>query len=344
MKNKVTDSFSKFASEATAGYQSYEQSDNGHLYRGVGKSIVHIPVDDMIALGRDSKDQELEAKKAKIVRKALYKYRLFGECVIIGDGENITVAREMDVMRNLTEWNTYDLVEWREHNIKGFPFSLHLIREDVLSEETPLFSKLGVGVLTDIKQSLALYLEMINTSVQIARTKSIDVLTSDGLDDALTTTVGRTMAQQRIEAIAQIRSVYGVMLLDSTTEFTTIEKNLTSLDNIIKECKIHLCSVCRIPMSRLFERSVGGLTQNGQMEQESYRDLIRQYQIIAEPIYKYLDEIWGDSGEFRQVKNTVDKDVELANTSIVNYLTSLMELDVIDDVQVKTLLEKKGVL
>ena len=344
-KKAINDNFNEFVRGMR---QEHRDTTYGlDLYQGLGKVIVHCVGDDLTAVGRTSKDSGLEHRKMSILKSAISTYRLVGEVVIISDSKEMKVCDEIDLVREFSGFNSYKRVLYRGEDITGFPFYLHLTREDKAyslgSANNNNSGNLGVGILEDCREEIEGYRKAMRVSNRLLKTKAIDILTIEGLNEILLTTGGQDTVQERLNSINFLKSVFDTLLLDDNTEFTTADKQLGGVQDIIEENKIALCSATSIPMSRLFGKTKSGMAYSAVEEMKNYNNLLSFYRKMVDPLLEYLDLIWGDKGEWNKELN-LNKEDEIANQTIVNYVITLREKNIINDRQALKVLEKKGIV
>lgn len=82
----------------------------------------------------------------------------------------------------------------------------------------------------------------------------------------------------RMEIIAMYKSIVHVMLLGEGEEYTRDSATLAGIEGVMDRFMMRVSATSRIPVSRLFGRSAGGLNATGEGDESNYFDWIRSRQ------------------------------------------------------------------
>lgn len=95
----------------------------------------------------------------------------------------------------------------------------------------------------------------------------------------------------RFQLAATAKGINGALLLDSEEEYHQKSANFSTLPDIIDRFMQVVSGAARIPVTRLFGTSPGGLNATGESDMRNYYDLVKQQQTLeVEPALALLDE------------------------------------------------------
>lgn len=95
----------------------------------------------------------------------------------------------------------------------------------------------------------------------------------------------------RIAIFNQVASANNVVAIDKNTEtFENISLNLSGVSDVMNQNISYVCSIARIPITKLFQNSLNGMNPTGEFETNSFYDTIREDRAnIVDP---HLDTIF----------------------------------------------------
>ena len=97
------------------------------------------------------------------------------------------------------------------------------------------------------------------------------------IEDESSAFVSGTNVGTRISMFNRIQSVANVIAIDKETEdFENVSVNVQGLDDIMNQNVQYVCSIARIPVSKLFQNSLKGLNPTGEFETNSFYDTIKE--------------------------------------------------------------------
>ncbi len=127
---------------------------------------------------------------------------------------------------------------------------------------------------------------------------SVDIISVDGLSNALAAGQ-KDVIQTRFEMYDFLKSVFNMVVIDSTEQFNNRQINLSGMDKIIEIIYDLLAGATDIPATRLIARSARGMNATGEGDQKNYYDMIASKQRKQlKPQLHRLDDIlamnlWG---------------------------------------------------
>ncbi len=119
---------------------------------------------------------------------------------------------------------------------------------------------------------------------------------------------GMTQAYNRMEIINASKSIINAVMLGENEDYTTEDRSLAGVADVIDRGMMNLSSVCGIPVTLLFGRSPGGMNATGESDLRNYYDdvssrqeivLLPELQTLVNQIasYVYPEERETDEGE-----------------------------------------------
>lgn len=121
---------------------------------------------------------------------------------------------------------------------------------------------------------------------------NVDVVTSEGLSDAVATKEGEARVTKRFQLAAMMKSFNRMLLLDGGETYEKKSNQFANLDKIWLQFMVDVCGAADIPMTRLFGQSAAGLNATGDNDVRNYYDMIsakQEAELRAQ--LEYLDEI-----------------------------------------------------
>jgi phage-related protein (TIGR01555 family) len=104
-------------------------------------------------------------------------------------------------------------------------------------------------------------------------------------------TTYETLMQRRFALAMAAKGINGTLMLDAEEEYSQKSASFSTLPDILDRFMQIVSSAARIPMTRLFRMSPGGLNATGESDMRSYYDDVRKEQTLEiEPAMHILDE------------------------------------------------------
>jgi hypothetical protein len=102
--------------------------------------------------------------------------------------------------------------------------------------------------------------------------------------------------------VAELRSIYGDLIVDSEDDVVSVAQALTNLDSVDTITLRRLALVTSIPVPLLVGESVQGLNSTGAQERQSFQDMIEglQYDYLADPITDLCGRVGIDDVRFKE--------------------------------------------
>ena len=131
-----------------------------------------------------------------------------------------------------------------------------------------------------------------SAAAQMVQEANTDIVTVDGLSQILQTGEGTNAMLERFSAWKDIKSVFGVSILDSTEEYDQKKIQLSGVKDLIWEYLRMVAASVGIPATRFLSASPDGLNATGESDLVNYIEMLQGLQRdIFEPRLKVMDFI-----------------------------------------------------
>jgi phage-related protein (TIGR01555 family) len=307
----ATSYYSKSLSEAQA--TALWRSD------GIASAIIEcVPHDalrsgfDFVSDGYDSSNLRSrweDLRLVEVVRRALCMERAYGcSAIIIGDdsatdseltGQPISLTctgssiRPIKVFDDITKSHYGQPAFWEHTDSRGRKSVFHHSRVVALTDSDDPVNWCGPSVLGRCYDAIRDYEMALNAASHIAQNFSFLLIQYP--DVAKNIAEGKPLLKA-VQDIKTAASVLGVVLVDSLGTVKRETTSVSGLTDIIDKLAHHVAASARVPMTRIFGVSPGGLGSNGEGETRAYFDHVRSYQDfrIRPAIEKILAALMGD--------------------------------------------------
>ena len=129
-------------------------------------------------------------------------------------------------------------------------------------------------------------------AAQLCQEAVVDVVSIEGLQDILTSEEGEAQIMKRFRVMKQLKSLYNVLLLDSTEEYSTKTASLAGVKDLIWEYLRIIAAAVGIPATRFLSASPDGMNATGESDLNNYIDLLSGLQrAIFTPKLKTIDTL-----------------------------------------------------
>lgn len=115
-------------------------------------------------------------------------------------------------------------------------------------------------------------------AAQLCQEAVVDVVSIEGLQDILTSEEGEAQIMKRFRVMKQLKSLYNVLLLDSTEEYSTKTAQLSGIKDLIWEYLRIIAAAVGIPATRFLSASPDGMNATGESDLNNYIDLLQGLQ------------------------------------------------------------------
>lgn len=165
-------------------------------------------------------------------------------------------------------------------------------------EKLPYFSFLANGMWHDsnLQHCIDSILDFDTTTAAIATMMfeaNVDVISSDGLSDLLTTKQGEKKVVDRFQMSQLMKSFNRTLILDKEETYTKKTNVFSGLDKIAMTFQTNVCGATDIPQTRLFGQAPGGLDATGDGDLRNYYDMLSSKQESeVTPQMDYFDQIF----------------------------------------------------
>ncbi|QQV88356.1 putative portal protein [Erwinia phage Fifi44] len=190
----------------------------------------------------------------------------------------------------------YGLPEY--YTLSGYPGMIHhsrFLRFE--GTELPLFEFqrnmwYSDSVLIPLMSTIDQFYTTASAAAQLAQEATIDVVTVAGLQSLLTNPEGERSVMKRFRLMKQAKSLYNVLILDESEEYSTKSIALSGVKDLIWEYLKIVAAAVGIPATRFLSASPDGMNATGESDLVNYIDLLTGLQTaIFEPRLEILDTI-----------------------------------------------------
>lgn len=127
-------------------------------------------------------------------------------------------------------------------------------------------------------------------AAQLCQEAVVDVVSIEGLQNILTNPQGEQQILKRFRVMKQLKSMYNVLLLDSTEEYDTKTVALNGVKDLIWEYLRIIAAAVGIPATRFLSASPDGMNATGESDLNNYIDMLEGLQkAIFKPRLKTID-------------------------------------------------------
>lgn len=148
------------------------------------------------------------------------------------------------------------------------------------------------SVLIPLMNTIDQFYTTAAAAAQLAQEATIDVVTVAGLQSLLTNPEGERSVMKRFRLMKQAKSLYNVLILDESEEYTTKSIALSGVKDLIWEYLKIVAAAVGIPATRFLSASPDGMNATGESDLVNYIDLLSGLQsAIFEPRLEILDKL-----------------------------------------------------
>lgn len=122
---------------------------------------------------------------------------------------------------------------------------------------------------------------------------NIDVYKYAGLRENLADRAdGEALVQKRLRITNMGKSINNAIVLDAEDSYDKKATSFANLDNLLNQYNINVCGAAKIPMTKLFGQSEGGLNTTGESDENKYYDdLMSSQENDLRPQLEKLDQV-----------------------------------------------------
>ena len=129
-------------------------------------------------------------------------------------------------------------------------------------------------------------------AAQLCQEAVVDVVSIEGLQDILTSEEGEAQIMKRFRVMKQLKSLYNVLLLDTTEEYSTKTASLAGVKDLIWEYLRIIAAAVGIPATRFLSASPDGMNATGESDLNNYIDLLQGLQrAVFKPKLLTIDKL-----------------------------------------------------
>jgi phage-related protein (TIGR01555 family) len=131
-----------------------------------------------------------------------------------------------------------------------------------------------------------------SAAAQMCQEANIDVIKVKGLANILQNSAGTTAMMTRFQSWKEIKSVFGVSILDASEEFESKSIQLSGVKDLIWEYLRMVAASVGIPATRFLSASPDGMNATGESDQINYVEMLQGLQKdIFNPRLKVVDTL-----------------------------------------------------
>lgn len=354
---------------------SYMYTGNGTFTTGVD-----IPVTDALAKGIKVESDELDAKDIielersidnckllQAVASCLKWSRLYGgSAIVINTGSK--PYRPLSLKEGMPfEFKVYD--KWEIVSDTGYidnqefyyinGVKIHKSRVFLFKgKEAPSYIKRSLGGwgLSEgecMVRALNTFTKTKNVLFEILDESKVDIYKIAGLAQAMNSPSGVQKVSDRIQAANQLKSYVQALVLDASEEYDSKTQSFSGLSEIMKENRIDIASMWRIPMTKLFGMSSAGFN-TGESDIENYNQMVAAE--VQEPSRQFIQELvkfvafvkFGYTPSlyvtFPKMKEVPKKEEKEIHSIVITYLLQLYDRGLLSAEDLESELKKDGSL
>jgi len=306
---------------------------------GLLENIITMPVLDSFNTGISSDSNECKAEfqiLKEVIKTAIIESRRSGESIVVKrekrviryDNYTATTIDLNPLSKTYLEYGSVEIVNGG--TLKAGEFitvrnngSLEFIEQNYR----------GYRVDEVVGDSVARYISSISIATDVLATLNQSVIKMQDLHDVLRSEGGEEQLMKRLDVINYLKSNLSTLLLDKEDEYINVNKSLSGVDSVIAHCALDVCSVAKIPYSRLFGRGYTGLNNSGEGDLKTYYDTV--VGDIREKITflfnNLTDNRYINKWEWLPLMQPTQKEKAEALEKDVSTLLKLLELDIITE-------------
>lgn len=163
--------------------------------------------------------------------------------------------------------------------------------------ELPIYEKMrnlwySDSVLIPMMESIDNFHSAASAAAQMVQEANTDIISVEGLANILANTKGTEQMIQRFSDWKNIKSVFGVSILDSTEVYEQKKIQLSGVKDLIWEYLRIVAAMVGIPATRFLSASPDGMNATGESDLVNYIELLQGLQKdIFEPRLKVVDAL-----------------------------------------------------
>jgi uncharacterized protein len=200
-----------------------------------------------------------------------------GQGAVIFGGNNFAV-------NSYTYYNLSGIVPSRVHRVNGVP-APKFIRQQLQGW--------GMSELERCLREINSFLKFQDLIFELIDEAKVDVYKIEGFNEALASSFGTEMIQQRVHLANALKNYKSALVMDKQDEYT--QKQLGTVFNglaaIYEQLRMNLSAALKIPMGKLFGTSASGLNANGEDAIENYNALVETVRQKAQPLLRWVIDI-----------------------------------------------------
>jgi hypothetical protein len=343
-----------------------------YMEEGIVQVLVDQPVDDAFRGGITIKCDELSPDEIKELSQAIDQemildtyaqglkwMRLFGGAgIIINAGQDMRQPLNLEAINKDTPLKFYACDRWElsytpygmnaldqmgdmtaEHPYSYYGHIMHHTNVIKLMGKNPpsllrgQFSGWGMSELEKVVRSFNQYLKHQNVTFELLDEAKIDVMKIEGFNVAIASSKGAQKTAERIGMAAQVKNFQNALVIDKQDDYEQKTINFGGLSDILNEIRIGLACDLRMPMTKLFGISPGGLNASGEEEIENYNSmvetdirskvksgLILMIKILCKKLFDYIPD--NVNFEWKPLREQTSQEVSVLKTDSINRVIS----------------------
>jgi phage-related protein (TIGR01555 family) len=353
MSKKIWDSYSNLYKKINTQEGAIRGITGDSRDEGLMRNIIEIPVDDALREDIISKNDNCIKEYIDLkseIRGALIKMREEGGVYII------PAYRKAVSWDNVSALNI-DINPLSKTYLEPLNISVNNASADIKIEEFKLFKLSaseqyymsyikGVSIIERVENALKRYWASINNSTDILSQLNQDVLRIEGLNEKLLDEDrGVDKVLERLKVIALLKSNLSVLALDKEDEYVSVNKTLSGADKVVYYNALNVCSVAKIPYSRLFGKGATGLNNTGEQDLITYYDtVVASLRHTIQAMFNYLTgDKYKDEYSFKPLYTKDEKIVAETYRINVESALKLVENDLLTEDEIEPLIRINNV-
>ena len=268
---------------------TYKYTNNG-LY----KTLVQQPIIDAFKnftiitdqLDEEEKDKLLkvfyEKNLKNIIMELFFMNRLYGGAILYFDKNDYIVLNRWDITnttKGTLKEEYYNSNQQQDYYFLGEKLDKN--RMIILTGEKPpyylkkLLNGWGLSILEVLVEPTNLYEKTLRLIYELLDESKIDIYKVDKLTDSAFTGQDKEIAK-KISLMNKNKSFQNAIIMDKEDDFEQKQlTNLSAIVDILKEIKLDICNVMKIPAIILWGMSPSGFS-SGEFDLRQYQDKIKQ--------------------------------------------------------------------
>lgn len=268
---------------------TYKYTNNG-LY----KTLIQQPIIDAFKnftiitdqLDEEEKDKLLKVFNEKnlknIIMELFFMNRLYGGAVLYFDKNDYIVLNRWDITnttKGTLKEEYYNSNQQQDYYFLGEKLDKN--RMIILTGEKPpyylkkILNGWGLSILEVLVEPTNLYEKTLRLIYELLDESKIDIYKVDKLTDSAFTGQDKEIAK-KISLMNKNKSFQNAIVMDKEDDFEQKQlTNLSAIVDILKEIKLDICNVMKIPAIILWGMSPSGFS-SGEFDLRQYQDKIKQ--------------------------------------------------------------------